>query len=87
MKTGEEKKQGKGATLCPDHEQIAARAYKIYLERDRQPGHEMDDWLQAEYELMQLPVDRLAKVKTKVPPRGAHHARRSIVEVVRSALL
>lgn len=39
----------------PTPEQIAARAYQIYLERGRVSGHEMDDWLQAEYELMQLP--------------------------------
>src|ERR1044071_6457359 len=27
------------------------RAYEIYLERGGQPGHELDDWLQAEREL------------------------------------
>ena len=30
---------------------IARRAYEHYEERGRQPGHEMDDWLQAEREL------------------------------------
>jgi hypothetical protein len=33
------------------HEEIRRRAYEIYLERDGQPGTEIDDWLQAEREL------------------------------------
>ena len=32
-------------------EEIRRRAYEIYLERGEQPGHELDDWLQAEHEL------------------------------------
>jgi Protein of unknown function (DUF2934) len=32
-------------------EEIRVRAYEIYLERGQQPGHEVDDWLQAEREL------------------------------------
>ena len=32
-------------------EEIRLRAYQIYLERGEQPGHELDDWLQAEREL------------------------------------
>ena len=32
-------------------EEIRLRAYEIYLERGEQPGHELDDWLQAEREL------------------------------------
>ena len=32
------------------HEEIRRRAYEIYLERGEQPGHELDDWLQAERE-------------------------------------
>ena len=30
---------------------IAARAYDLYLARDRANGHDVDDWLQAEREL------------------------------------
>ena len=33
------------------HEQIAKRAYEIYLERGCLPGDPMQDWLQAEQEL------------------------------------
>jgi hypothetical protein len=35
-------------------EEIRRRAYEIYLERGEQPGHELDDWLQAERELERL---------------------------------
>lgn len=33
-------------------EQIEARAHEIYLARGSEPGHELDDWLQAEREIM-----------------------------------
>ena len=32
-------------------EEIRIRAYEIYMERGAQPGHDLDDWLQAEREL------------------------------------
>ena len=35
----------------PTQDQIAARAYEIYLERGCTPGDPMQDWLQAEQEL------------------------------------
>ena len=31
--------------------EIKRRAYEIYLERGKQAGHDVDDWLQAEQEL------------------------------------
>lgn len=34
------------------HVQIEKRAHEIYLARDSEPGHELDDWLQAEREIM-----------------------------------
>jgi Protein of unknown function (DUF2934) len=34
----------------PREEAIKRRAYEIYLERGEQPGHELEDWLQAERE-------------------------------------
>jgi len=33
------------------HEQVAQRAYEIYLERGATPGDPMQDWLRAEAEL------------------------------------
>jgi hypothetical protein len=35
----------------PSHEQIAERAYYIYLERGGSTGDPQEDWLQAEREL------------------------------------
>ena len=32
-------------------EEIRVRAFEIYIERGAQPGHDVDDWLQAEREL------------------------------------
>ena len=34
-------------------EQIRQRAYQLYVERGNQSGSEVDDWLQAEQEIMQ----------------------------------
>jgi len=31
--------------------EIARRAYDLYLARGREDGHDVEDWLQAEYEL------------------------------------
>jgi hypothetical protein len=39
---------------------IQARAYEIYLAHGAQHGHDLDHWLQAEYELRRLPVRKLA---------------------------
>jgi hypothetical protein len=35
----------------PSQEAIAKRAYELSLQRGSLPGHEVDDWLQAEAEL------------------------------------
>lgn len=37
----------------PSNEQIEARAYELYLERGREDGHDMEDWIAAETELTQ----------------------------------
>jgi|GEM_PF-2098629 hypothetical protein len=76
----------KGDTLPPiPREAIAARAYQIYLERGRQDGHDVDDWLQAEYELRQMPVRVLAKMKP-TPVTGRKKTGRSLVDVVKTAV-
>ena len=69
----------------PRPEQIAARAYQLYLERGRTNGHDVDDWLQAEYELMRLPVRKLAEIDQPMAARGRHKTK-SIVDLVRTAL-
>lgn len=35
----------------PTHDEIARRAYELYLARGSRPGHQDEDWLQAEREL------------------------------------
>jgi hypothetical protein len=35
-------------------ENIAQRAYELYLERGCMPGHDVDDWLRAEREIRDL---------------------------------
>lgn len=43
---------GKAAPRSHDlHEEIARRAYELYLERGGADGHAEDDWLQAEREI------------------------------------
>ena len=39
------------AADSPRVAEIRIRAYEIYVERGGQPGHDLDDWLQAEQEL------------------------------------
>jgi hypothetical protein len=70
----------------PTHEEIAARAHQIYMESDCLPGHDLDNWLQAEYELMQLPVRELAKLPPPAPSKGKPK-HKSVIEVVRLAML
>ncbi len=36
---------------APTPEQIQKRAYEMFTARGGEPGHELDDWLLAEYEL------------------------------------
>ena len=36
----------------PTAEEIAQRAYEIYLARGEEPGHDQEDWLRAERELV-----------------------------------
>ena len=70
----------------PTHQEIAAHAHELYVERGRLPGHEMDDWLQAEYELMQLPVRMLAEMEPLPPILKGKPRKRSIIDVVRAAM-
>jgi hypothetical protein len=37
--------------LIPIEQQIKQRAYELYEQRGRTGGHDLDDWLQAEYEI------------------------------------
>ncbi len=50
----------------PTEDEIRVKAYKIYLVRGGEPGHAEDDWLQAEYELLHLPLYKLAKLDAAI---------------------
>jgi hypothetical protein len=49
---------GSANVLAPTYEQIARRAYELYLERGETPGDERADWLRAEKELSRRAHDR-----------------------------
>jgi len=51
-------------------EQIEARAYEIYLERGRQDGRDVEDWLAAEKELSQQRSD-LEALFERLQPHSA----------------
>lgn len=46
-------KKTHAAKTAPTHEEIALRAYEIYLERGGSPGDALKDWTRAERELME----------------------------------
>ncbi|MEI6084701.1 MAG: DUF2934 domain-containing protein [Verrucomicrobiota bacterium] len=71
----------------PTHQQIAARAYELHVQRGRMDGYDMDDWLQAEYELMQLPVHKIAELDPPASSPAGHKPPRSLVQLVRATLL
>jgi hypothetical protein len=41
-----------GQSALPSHDEIAARAYELYLARGAGDGQDQDDWLIAERELL-----------------------------------
>lgn len=57
-------KKPRTAKTAPTHEEIALRAYEIYLERGGAPGNALEDWTRAERELM----EKNSKPRGKVGP-------------------
>jgi hypothetical protein len=45
-------KNAKAVAAPPSPEEIAKRAYELYLQRGSLSGYELEDWLQAEAELI-----------------------------------
>ena len=41
-----------GGETSPTHEEIAQLAYSLYESRGRQDGHDIEDWLRAEQQLV-----------------------------------
>jgi DUF2934 family protein len=57
-------KKTRAAKDAPTHEEIALRAYEIYLERGGAPGDALQDWTRAERELL----EKSTKPKSKLGP-------------------
>jgi hypothetical protein len=55
----------------PTDEQVRQRACEIFVRNGSQPGHEVDNWLQAEYDLMQLTIRRIADLEPSQRKRGS----------------
>jgi hypothetical protein len=66
-------------------QQIRHRAYDIYVQQGCRPGHDLDHWLQAEYELTQLPIRTIAKLER---PKSKHGKAigASLISLVQAAL-
>jgi hypothetical protein len=52
----------------PSGEEIARRAYQLYLQRTAERGTDVEDWIRAEKELSDEPV--AGTMKTKVAQAG-----------------
>ena len=50
----------------PTHEEMDERACQIYVAQGSPPGHEVDDWLPAQYALMPLPLRKIVGLE---PPK------------------
>jgi len=61
-------KQFERSEQGPTHEEIAQRAYTLFEKSGRVPGHDIDNWLQAEAQLM---ADRKAKPETRQQSNGS----------------
>jgi hypothetical protein len=51
------------ASEAPTREEIELRAYQIYAERDGAHGQDVEDWLQAERELVEKYAKPVQKAK------------------------
>lgn len=58
-------KKSRTAKSTPTREEIALRAYQIYMERGGTPGHELEDWIRAEHEL----TEKNGKPRRKNEPK------------------
>jgi hypothetical protein len=50
-----------GSELLPMEERIRLRAHELYISRGNESGSELDDWLQAEDELLAAQEERVEK--------------------------
>jgi DUF2934 family protein len=62
--------------MLPREERIRRRAYELYLRRGNRPGSEIDDWLQAEGEILsalarKVKFDRMKKLSANRKRKAA----------------
>ena len=56
---------------APTHDEIAQRAYDRYLERGASDGTDVDDWLEAERDLLGQRTSELAKADWEKDPSAS----------------
>ena len=56
----------------PTEEQIRSLAHEVFLQHGSQPGHDLDNWLQAEHALLQLRVRKVAELERPTAKQGNH---------------
>jgi len=59
----------KGQKMKNKEKEISKRAYYKYLERGAEHGHDMDDWIAAEKEILKAPKKSAAKKQTSKPTK------------------
>jgi hypothetical protein len=59
-------KKTRAVAIKPTTEEIALRAYQIYLERGGAPGNALEDWTRAERELL----GKTSKPRRKAAPKS-----------------
>lgn len=59
-------KKPKANEFHPTKDEIALRAYNIYLERGGAPGNALEDWTRAERELLEKPSKPRGKLGPKL---------------------
>ena len=57
------------------YEQIQRRAYELYEQRGRQDGHHLEDWFQAQRELLGVAAAAPADLRVEVAPRSTTRRR------------
>jgi len=65
------KEQAPKRALAPTHDEIALRAYHIFLQRNGAPGNPFDDWKRAEQELLAEAAKPKSRRKSKIVPFAA----------------
>ena len=51
----------------PTEEEVRYRAYQLHTQRGCQPGHEVEDWLQAQQDLLKSLNSNVAEVDPSKP--------------------